>query len=99
MIGRGFGGPFGVHPFLGFGAPWFLGFGLIALFARLAIWAVILFFGFRLFRGGWGRRYDRFDDPGYTEASATEILRRRYATGEITREQYDDMLRTIGSTA
>jgi uncharacterized membrane protein len=100
FIGRGFDGPFGVHPLVG--TPWFWGFGLIALFVRIAIWGGLIFLFLRLFRGSAWRRYnrfDRYDDVNPHDLPAGEILRRRYAAGEITREQYDEMRRTIEPTA
>jgi uncharacterized membrane protein len=96
FIGRGFAGPFGVHPLLGVGMPWLVGFGLFALLIKLAIWAAIIFFVIRMFRGFSGRPFGAMPRR---DLSASEILRRRYATGEITREQYDEMRRTIDPTA
>jgi uncharacterized membrane protein len=84
--------------------PWFWGFGLIALLAKLAIWGVVFLLFVRFFRGFgfWGRRYydgyDR-DEASTNELSASEILRRRYASGEITREQFDEMRRTLEPSA
>ena len=77
------------------GAPFF--FGGIGLLFRLAFFALIVFFAVRLFRrGSFGRR--DFDESTEHELSATEILRRRYAAGEITREQYEEMRQTLHST-
>jgi len=41
--------------------------------------------------GGWRRRYGY----GYGYGDAREILRQRYARGEITKEQYDQMNRDL----
>lgn len=51
-----------------------------------------IFFVFRLaFWGwGWGRGYYR-GSRGYSGPDALEIVRRRYARGEITKEQYEQM--------
>jgi uncharacterized membrane protein len=35
-----------------------------------------------------------FGQPGYD--SALEVLRRRYAAGEITKDQFEEMKRTLG---
>jgi len=53
----------------------------------------LLFFGFRWFfwgRWGWNRDwYGPYLDP------ALETLRERFARGEITKEQFDDMAKTL----
>jgi len=57
--------------------------------------AFLIVFAIFLLRGGpmcgWGHRRDR---GGGTE-SAREILARRFASGEITKDQYEDMKRTL----
>src|SRR5437867_1298543 len=60
---------------------------------------IFVFFLFFLFRGlfwgwgGWGwRGYSMYG--GYHDGAA-EILRRRYASGEITKDQFDQMMRDI----
>jgi putative membrane protein len=92
LFGRGVG--FGAHPFVGFGAPWMLGFWGVGLLIRLFVWGVIVFLAVNLFRrfsAGW--RTD--DDRPLDALSPADILRRRYAAGEITREQYEEMKRTL----
>ncbi len=68
--------------------PFFFPFGFIFAF----FWIFIIFSVFRwLFWGwgwGWHRRYWSYD-------RSYEILRERYARGEITKEQYDQMLRDL----
>ncbi len=66
-----------------FGLLWMLLFwgGLIVL----AIWLVSLLFPTAKKPGG--------DDAA--SLSATEILKERYARGELTREQYQEMLQTL----
>jgi putative membrane protein len=96
------GGLWGHEPMVGyegrqfFGAgPWFWGFGLIGLVIRLAVWAGLIWFGLSLFRRMSWR------SGGYTErseASPLEILKRRYAAGEITREQFEEMRRVLEQT-
>jgi len=60
---------------------------------------IFVFYLFFLFRGlfwgwgGWGwRGYSMYG--GYHDGAA-EILRRRYASGEITKDQFDQMMRDI----
>jgi putative membrane protein len=92
---------FGTHafvarPFVGpFVGPWFFGFGLFAVFARLLIWGALIFLVVRLFRGAGWRRFDDYGRRGYGDLPPAEILRRRYAAGEISREQYDEMRQTL----
>ena len=86
---------YGARPFFGVG-PWFLGFGLLALVIRVAIWGGLILLGISLFRRMAGRSatYD-----GHWQSSSLEILKRRYAAGEISREQYEEMRRTLDPTA
>jgi putative membrane protein len=95
LAARGMGGPgafgFGARPLVGM--PFLWGFWGLGLLARLLFFGLIAFVVMRLFRG---RRYERF----YRDAShPMEILQRRYASGEITREQYEDMRRTLEASA
>lgn len=63
-----------------------------------------IFFGFFLFFGllrwaffPWGRGYRRWYGYGYQgrQNEAYHILRERYARGEITKDQYDSMMRDL----
>jgi putative membrane protein len=79
---------YGDRPFVGIG-PWFWGFGLIGLVIRVAIWGALIMFGLSFFRrrARWG---------GYrSEPSALELLKHRYAAGEISREQFEEMRRVL----
>ena len=52
----------------------------------------IAFFAFRFFLWrpwGWGRGWYYYDDP------AMETLRQRFARGEITKEQYEQMAKDL----
>ena len=94
MFGRGFAGPglYGPHPFI-----W--GFWGIGMLVRLLFFGLIAFLVLRLFRGRRFRGYPGYyDEPHYSELTPQEILRRRYAAGEITREQYEEMRRTLEPT-
>lgn len=68
------------HPFF-----WFFPFGFILFF-------LFIFFVFRLAfwprRWGYYGRWQSWDDAG-------EILRQRYARGEITKDQFEQMKRDI----
>jgi putative membrane protein len=97
-MGAGMHAPFlgyGARPFVGFG-PWFWGMGLIGLLIRLAIWGFIITLALRFFRRGSGR----WNGGVYrSEQSSLEILKRRYAAGEISREQFEDMRRVVDPSA
>ena len=74
-----------------YGYPWF-GWGF---FPFGLIFLCILFFIFRIVFWGWGgwgwrRGYYRY---GYGDPR--EIIRQRYARGEITKEQFDQMMRDL----
>jgi len=62
------------------------------------IFIFFLFFAFRVFFrpwgwGGWG--WGGYPMYGRHHDGAAEILRRRYASGEITKDQFDQMTRDI----
>ncbi|MDG6985396.1 MAG: SHOCT domain-containing protein [Nitrososphaerota archaeon] len=76
----------GYYPYFGWG---FFPFGFIFFIA-------FIFFIFRWafwgWGGGWGHRYSyRYGYGG----DAKDILRQRYARGEITKEQFDQMMRDL----
>jgi putative membrane protein len=98
-MGRGMMGPgmygYGARPFFGPG-PWLWGIGLFGLVIRLAVWGAIILFVMRMFRRSSGR-WD--GHVSHTEPSALEILQRRYAAGEISHEQFDEMRRVLEPTS
>ncbi len=96
MLGRGVvgAGPFGpgFHPFVG---PWLIGIWGITALIRLLLIGGLIFLVVRLFSGSRRRYYDDSHYANPEHLPADEILRRRYAAGDITREQYEDMRRTL----
>ncbi|HZY46393.1 MAG TPA: SHOCT domain-containing protein [Candidatus Bathyarchaeia archaeon] len=74
------------YPFFFFPFPLFFIFGFFVFF-----WIVRwLFFPWRWGWGwGYGRRYWRYQDESYY------IIRERYARGEITKEQFEQMMRDL----
>ncbi len=73
------------YPFWGFGWIWiFLGFFLVFGLLRFAFWGPRWWGGYYRNGGYYGR-----------ENEAYHILRERYARGEITKEQYDAMMRDL----
>lgn len=78
-------GHFGPGPYYGW--PFFFPFGFL-------IFVIGVFFVFRLAFWGWGWGSGRGYYRGYWRAdapSALEILNRRYARGDISKEQYEQM--------
>jgi putative membrane protein len=65
---------------------WWIAAGLRLVVIAAAVVAVVYVLR-HVGRGGW---------RGHHEESALEILQRRYARGEITKEQFEEMKRTLG---
>ena len=63
--------------------------GFIFFFLFIFFIGRLLFWGW----GGWGWRRRYWYGYGYGDAH--EILRQRYARGEITKEQFDQMMRDL----
>ncbi len=75
-------------PFWGFGWLWiFLGFFLVFGLLRLAVW------GPRWGWGGYSRHYGY--GPYGRQNEAYHIIRERYARGEITKDQYEALMRDL----
>ena len=86
-------GPFGARPFIG---PWMFGFWGLGMLVRVLFFGFIIYLLLRVFRGRGYRGFAGYDDEShYAELTPGEILRRRYAAGEISREQYEEMRRTL----
>lgn len=68
------------------------GHGAMWIVWLLILIGVIAFFG-AAFRGPWWG--GRSDGEGGRPPSAREILDQRFARGELTKEQYEDMKRTL----
>jgi len=72
---------------------WWFGFPWMWIFPFTFLIIAIVFLTF-MFRGGgpfcWGSRRD---EP--TRETPRQILDRRYASGELTKEQYEEMKRNL----
>ena len=85
MMGPGMMGSGGMS---GRGWAWGLGMGLAGL-SMLAFWGALIVGVVLLVRALGGQR------KGYWRASPIDILKRRYAGGELSREQYEQMRQDI----
>jgi putative membrane protein len=79
-------GGYGPGMMLGATGGWGLGMAIGRL-AMLAFWAALIVGGIALLRAALHARQG--DEP------AGNVLRRRYAAGEITREQFDEMRQVL----
>ena len=85
-----------MHPFAPmmayYGYPWpgwgFFPFGFIFFF-------IFICFIFRFAFWGWGGRRYRRGYYRYGDGDSSEIVRQRYARGEITKEQFDQMMKDL----
>jgi putative membrane protein len=68
---------------------YFRGGGFFMWIITIIVLAFVIFFGIRSFKM-------KSIDPGRKE-SPNDILKARYARGEITREQFDDMKKDLGN--
>ena len=73
-----------------FGGFFLFFFVLIVLFfiVRVAFWSTRT--------SGYGRRYQRYQNQNPGMNRPAMVARMRYARGEITREQYDQIMRDLG---
>ena len=69
-------------------------FGWMWIFPVIFLIVCLVFLFAFLFRGpgGWGGAWHRRDEA----ESARDILDKRYARGEITKDQYEEMKRALG---
>jgi putative membrane protein len=81
--------PYAFYPFFFFPFGFLIFFFAIFFVVRALFWGLGWGWGWR---GGYSRGYWR--GQGYY-GSATEILRMRYAKGEITKDQFDQMMRDL----
>jgi uncharacterized membrane protein len=72
-----------------FGGVFFFFFLLIIIFfiVRVAFWSTRA--------SGYGRRYRQYPNGGYGPNRPAMIARMRYARGEITREQYEQIMQDL----
>ena len=88
MMGPGMMGMMGSGQMSGRGWAWGFGMGLAGL-SMLAFWGALIVGVMLLVRALGGRQ------RGHWRASPIDILKRRYAAGELSREQYEQMRQDV----
>ncbi len=76
-----------MHGFGGWGYGGGFGFSIIEMVIHLVIVLAIIYFVARMWRRGMSHHYHGYEP----NREAKEILARRYASGEITEEEYQRM--------
>jgi len=76
------------------GAPWLWGIGLVGWFVRLLVWGALIVLAVGFFRRMAGRSEPEIEAA---DLPPLEILKRRYAAGEINREQFEEMRAVLES--
>ncbi|MCQ3972083.1 MAG: hypothetical protein DPW09_01410 [Anaerolineae bacterium] len=71
------------------------GMGLFGIFWMLLLWGGIIVLAIWLIKLLFPLPKAPFDENRKTPVSAQEILKIRYVQGELTAEQYQEMLQTI----
>lgn len=72
-----------------------LGMGLFGLIWMLLFWGALIALAVWLIRLLFPATQDKSDNHGAETLAASEILKTRYAQGELTAEQYQEMVQTI----
>jgi len=71
-----------------------MGFGLLIM---ILFWGGLILIGFLIVKSFFGNGEQFFPPQSSATNSAREILNERYARGEISREEYESMLRDINT--
>jgi putative membrane protein len=91
-MGPGMMSGYGMH---GFGGPFGFGFSPLGWILSLVFWALII--GGIVLLAVWLARSAGQTSVGrFVSESTLEILKTRYAKGEITREQFNDLRKDLG---
>lgn len=76
--------------------PWGWGFGLLPMLMMVVFWAAVIVGIVVLIRWVWGQTTRAPSSlPG--AESALDILKKRYARGEINREEFEEKKRDLGA--
>ena len=82
-------GPFGPGMMRGYGWMWGMGMGFGGL-VMIAFWGAVIVGVFLLVQSMGGA------PGGQRQTTPLDVLKRRYAAGEVTREQYEQMRKDLG---
>ncbi len=88
---RYWGQPYGQH-YLAY--PGMMSGGYLGIALTIIFWVAILFLFIALIRGFKGHRYEGNFEDGQS-GRAIDILKERYAKGEITKKTFEDMKKDI----
>ncbi len=94
LVGGGVMGP-GMMGWWGYGGYGFAWWGVVMALMMLVFWALII--GGIVLLVSWLARQGQPAGAGPRGERPLDILRERYARGEITREQYEEMRRDLES--
>ena len=76
--------------------PGFFGGGFLGWIIPVLFWVVVILLFISLFRHGRREEYHgRYEEHEEEEDTAMQILRERYAKGEITKRQFDAMKKDL----
>ncbi len=74
-------------------------FGMGGWWIFPVIFIIVMFFFMMFRRGGfrppWGQNSDRHHSESKVSETAIDILKKRYAKGEITKEEFDQMKKDL----
>ncbi len=75
-------------------------FGMGGWWIFPVICMLVMFFFFMMFRRGgfrppWGQNSDSYQSESKVSETAIDILKKRYAKGEITKEEFDQMKKDL----
>jgi len=71
------------------------GFDIVSVIVSILFWAAIFFLIVKLFRSHGKNHIEEADEKTNEEDTAIQILRERYAKGEITKRQFQDMKKDL----
>lgn len=78
------------------------GHGWGMMVAMFLFWALVLGAGLwllaRLFPTAWTPKTQEHDGPAVVTDPAVQVVRQRYASGEISKSEYEEVLRTLERT-